>query len=248
MRTLHTNVSQNLVKSESRLSCIHKICGAVRFIPNRPNEILSAGYDSAMLHFDITRRTVLSRFDIGRESAVGRVALLIQHPLAGLPPSSEVSLSPPFIHCIALSEYGAVAASTADDRVWVGRGGDKSIASKKRRHRKWEGLREDEGNWVLVAEGPVVSVCVDNVHQPIYNPIKSSNRRNFAGSENLVVCTLLGSLSRYDVGVGSTEAEMIWSRHVEQLAKVNCMRSNEKYVVVGGFSNDGKGLVEVYGE
>ena len=53
-----------------------------------------------------------------------------------------------------------MAASTADGRVWVGRGGDKSVASKRKRHRKWEGLREDGGIWFSVAEGPVVSVCV----------------------------------------------------------------------------------------
>jgi len=122
-----------------------------------------------------------------------------------------------------------VAASIADGRVWVGRGGDKSITSKKKRHRKWEGLKEDEGSWVRVAEGPVVSV-------------------DFVGSENLVTCTLLGSLSRYEVGVESTLATMNWSRNVERLEKVNCMRSNGKYVAVGGFLNDGKGLVEVYGE
>ena len=129
----------------------------MRFVPNRPGEILSAGYDSTLLHFDITQGSVLSRFDIGRGVITRRNSLLIQFP-AGLPPSNGVSLSPPFVHSIAFSEHGAVATGTADGRVWVGRGGDKSIASNKKRSRKWEGLREDEGNWVSVAEGPVVSV------------------------------------------------------------------------------------------
>lgn len=140
-----------------------------------------------------------------------------------------------------------MAASTADGRVWVGRGGDKSIASKKR-HRKWEGLREDGGNWVGVAEGPVVSVYVEDTRQPIHNPTESFHYRDFATPENFVACTLLGSLSQYEVGDGSTKARMVWSRNVEQLEKVNCMRSNGKYAVVGGFSNGGRGLVEVYGE
>ena len=87
---------------------------------------------------------------------------LLIRSLAGLPPSSGVSLSPPFVHSIAFSEHGAMVASTADGRVWVGRGGDKSIVSKKKRSRKWEGLREDGGSWVGVAEGPVVSVCVED--------------------------------------------------------------------------------------
>lgn len=80
--------------------------------------------------------------------------------LAGLPPSSGISLSPPFVHSIAFSEHGVMAAGTADGRVWVGRGGDKTIVSRKRRSRKWEGLKENEGCWVSVAEGPVVSVWV----------------------------------------------------------------------------------------
>jgi hypothetical protein len=92
--------------------------------------------------------------------------------LAGLPPSSGVSLSPPFVHSVAFSKHGAIIASTADGRVWVGRGGDKSIAPKKKRSRKWEGLRGDAGNWFSVAEGPVVSVCVGIIPSPEINLIE----------------------------------------------------------------------------
>lgn len=132
----------------------------MRFIPNRPSELLSAGYDSAMLHFDIVQGSILSRFDVGMWLLGGRNPLFILFP-ASLPPSSGVSLSPSFFHSVAFSDHSAVIASTADGRVWVGRGGDKSIASKKKRSRKWEGLKEDEGSWVNVAEGPVVSVYAE---------------------------------------------------------------------------------------
>ena len=91
-----------------------------------------------------------------------RDSSLIIRILASLPPSSGVSLSPPFVHSIAFSEHGVMAASTADGRVWVGRGGDKSITPKKKRSRKWEGLKESEGIWVGIAEGPVVSVWVED--------------------------------------------------------------------------------------
>ena len=84
--------------------------------------------------------------------------------LADLPPSSGVSLSPPFVHSIAFSEHSVIVAGTADGRVWIGKGGDKSVASKKRRSRKWEGLKENEGGWVKTAEGPVVSVWVEDRH------------------------------------------------------------------------------------
>lgn len=77
--------------------------------------------------------------------------------------------------------------------------------------------------------------------------IERSYRREFTGSEGIVACTLLGSLSQYTMGAGSTDAGMVWSTDVKELEKVNCMRSNGAHIVVGGFSNGGKGLVEVYG-
>jgi hypothetical protein len=77
--------------------------------------------------------------------------------------------------------------------------------------------------------------------------IEGCRYRDFVDSESFVTCTLLGSLSQYNVGVGSTETRMVWSRNVKELEKVNCIRSNSTYIVVGGFANGGKGLVEVYG-
>lgn len=77
------------------------------------------------------------------------------------PPSDGVSLAPPFVQSISLSASGTIAASTADGRVWLGHGGEKKVlpaGSKKKRSRKWEGLKSDEGVWVKVAEGPIVSV------------------------------------------------------------------------------------------
>jgi len=75
MRVVHTNVGftfdKILILFPRELIHIHKICGTVRFVPNRPSELLSAGYDSALLHFDITQGSVLSRFDIGKECLYG---------------------------------------------------------------------------------------------------------------------------------------------------------------------------------
>ena len=61
----------------------------------------------------------------------------------------------------AISSSGIIAAGTADGRIWIGTGGDKHLAAgaKKKRTRKWEGLKEDEGLSVKVAEGPVVGLC-----------------------------------------------------------------------------------------
>ena len=83
--------------------------------------------------------------------------------LASPPPSSGISLSPPFILSLSMSASGLIAAGTADGRVWIGGGGEKrsGVASgKKKRNRKWEGLKDDEAFTTKIAEGPVVAVCV----------------------------------------------------------------------------------------
>ena len=77
--------------------------------------------------------------------------------------------------------------------------------------------------------------------------IDHCHHSDFVDSESLVTCTLLGSLSQYTIGVESTGSGVVWSKNVKELEKVNCMRSNGTHLVVGGFSNGGKGLVEVYG-
>lgn len=64
---MRVNSTQSPILLLQRLIFIHKICDAVKFVPNRPSEILSAGYDSALLHFDIAQGSILSRFDIGKE-------------------------------------------------------------------------------------------------------------------------------------------------------------------------------------
>ena len=79
---------------------------------------------------------------------------------AAPPPESGISLSPPFVMSIAMSSSGTIATGTADGRIWIGTGGDKRLGAgaKKKRSRKWEGLREEEGLSVKVAEGPVVGL------------------------------------------------------------------------------------------
>ena len=41
-----------------------QICGSVKFIPDRPREIVSGGYDTEILHFDFVQNDVLSRLKI----------------------------------------------------------------------------------------------------------------------------------------------------------------------------------------
>jgi hypothetical protein len=103
---------------------------------------------------------------------------------------------------------------------------------------KGPGSTSLKDQWYQCASRTIPNLGVDLVER--------CNYRDFADSASLITCTLLGSLSRYNVSVGSTETGVVWSRDMKELEKVNCMRSNGTYIVVGGFSNGGKGLAEVY--
>ncbi|KAI0320119.1 WD40 repeat-like protein [Amylostereum chailletii] len=200
MKTKHTSISGN-----------------VGFIPDRPSELISGGYDSALLHFDFGQGSILSRRDFTA-------------PLQ----TSGVSLSPPFILSLALSAAGAIAVGTADGQLWIGRGGEKrpSAKGKKKRTRKWEGLKEDEGLSVKIAEGPVVAVR-------FITPVK------------VLACSLLGTLSMHTLSeVGDDGAAFditpLWKVESKTLAKVNAISTHDDRIAVGGFNKEGKGVVEVW--
>ncbi|KAM5532069.1 hypothetical protein V8D89_012224 [Ganoderma adspersum] len=204
--------SKNITRMKNRHTTI---CGSVKFIPDRPSEIVSGGYDSAVLHFDIGQGNILSRYDITAPT-----------PSEG----ATVSLSPPFVHSLSMSPTGLIVVSTADGRVWLGGGGEKRSDSKKKRSRKWEGLREDEGIWLQVADGPIVSVA-------------------FTHAERFLTCSLLGVLAEYSISRdsdGKLVATKGWSTSTRSLEKVNAMIADHCRVVVGGFAKDGKGVVEIW--
>lgn len=69
-------------------------------------------------------------------------------------------MSPPFIMSSALSPSGIFAVGIADGRVWIGTGGEKmpAGASAKKKRRKWEGLKQDEGFMADVGHGPIVAL------------------------------------------------------------------------------------------
>lgn len=72
-----------------------------------------------------------------------------------------MSLSPPFIMSMAMSNTGVLAAGTADGRLWLGFKGDKASNSgkgPKKKSKKWEGLDGDEALLIKVAEGPIVAM------------------------------------------------------------------------------------------
>jgi hypothetical protein len=173
MRTSHENVRLFVSAPPLLAQLIHakKICGVVRFIPDRPSELVSGGYDASLLHFDHVQRSTLSSFKFGLFSPCSLISLQTDNKtLTGAPPPSSlgnnVSLSPPFVLSSALSSSGLFAVGTADGRLWVGMGAAKSgVAAptstgdgKKKRARKWEGLRAEDAIEVKAAEGPIVGL------------------------------------------------------------------------------------------
>lgn len=127
MKTTHENIS----------SCVH-------FIPDRPNELLSFGYDHNILHFEYRQQTILSRRQIT--------------PVAQ---GDGMSLSPPFVICSDISSSGIAAAGTADGQLWVGSGGEKvpSRQQGRKKSRKWQGLDQEYELLQRIAEGPIVALC-----------------------------------------------------------------------------------------
>ena len=57
-------VSRFLLRSPSTDSNT-QVCGCVKFIPTKPKELVSGGYDQKLLHFDYTNGNLLSEREIG---------------------------------------------------------------------------------------------------------------------------------------------------------------------------------------
>lgn len=129
------------------------VCGCVKFIPDRPRELVSGGYDKALIHFDYTQESVLSRHDISLQ-----------------PTNGSMSFSPPFILCTALSDAGVIAAGTADGHIWLGRGGVR-LPSKGKKTRKWNGLDSERASLHKLANGPIVTIAFCNSNTLIFSTL-----------------------------------------------------------------------------
>ncbi|KAK0453471.1 WD40-repeat-containing domain protein [Armillaria borealis] len=191
------------------------VCGCVKFIPDRPRELVSGGYDKALIHFDYMQESVLSRHDIS------------------LPPTNgSMSFSPPFILCTSISATGVIAAGTADGHIWLGRGGMR-VPSKGKKTRKWNGLDAEKASMHKLADGPVVAIA-------------------FCDSDTLIFSTLLGNVTElrlnHDCREGEEQVMPIWQQQAKSLAKVNALVVDDKKIVLGGISGDGKGIIEIWGK
>ncbi|KAG2361955.1 WD40-repeat-containing domain protein [Suillus spraguei] len=209
-------------KQVSRMKTSHdNICGTVKFIPDRPSELVSGGYDSRLLHHDFHQRTILSRFDLGT---------------APLTESSGVSMSPPFILSSAVSPSGILAAGTADGRVWIGTGGEKMSgvsygASVKKKRRKWEGLKQDEAFATDVGHGPITALT-------------------FIGPRTLFISTLMGKVSLHEISGptadGKLDISQKWTNATTNVNKVNTIIATGSLIIIGGLNERGGGVIEVW--
>ncbi|PPQ87974.1 hypothetical protein CVT25_001053 [Psilocybe cyanescens] len=207
--------------SITRMEAKHdSVCGSVKFVPGRPRELISGGYDNFLLHFDFVQGKALSRRQIDT-----------------FVPAGEISLSPPFVMSMAMSDTGILAAGIADGRLWIGFGGEKVVNSgtkaPKKRVKKWEGLDEDQTLLIKVAEGPIVAMA-------------------FSESRKLTISTLMGVITQYrliyDEVQGSVVLQQLWQRESTGLEKVNALVADDKRIIVGGFSAKGRGLIEIWKE
>ncbi|TFY71750.1 hypothetical protein EVG20_g1245 [Dentipellis fragilis] len=197
----------NITRMKSRHT---SVCCTVRFISDRPSELVSGGYDSALLHFDFNQCNTLSR-----------------HDFTPIPQASGVSLSPPFVLSCSVSASGLIAAGTADGQLWIGAGGEKRPASsnrKKKKSRKWEGLRVEESYAFKIAEGPIVAVA-------------------FVEADVLLTCTLLGTLSLHALSTYGEEPtkwkfETRWTTETKKISKVNALNVHDSWYAIGGFDVD----------
>ncbi|KIK59606.1 hypothetical protein GYMLUDRAFT_169355 [Collybiopsis luxurians FD-317 M1] len=193
------------------------ICSCVAFVPDRPRELVSAGYDETILHFDFPEGTTLSQHKISSSQAI-----------------EGMSLSPPFIMSTAMSANGVLAAGTADGQLWIGFGGQKGLAAKTKtkKARKWNGLSDQEKMvCTKVADGPLVAM-------------------SFSTTEILTASTLLGTIVQWKInGESSDQAsilEELWKKEVTGMEKVNALVANDTKIIIGGFTKDEKGVIEIW--
>lgn len=65
---------------------------------------------------------------------------------------------------------------------------------------------------------------------------------------SLITSSLLGKLAQHTIMFDDEKAEIqtIWNAETKNLAKVSAIALSERWLAVGGFGSDEKGLVEIW--
>jgi len=74
--------------------------------------------------------------------------------------------------------------------------------------------------------------------------------RQFIAPRKLIISTLMGSLTYYDLDndpeEGSVVVQDVFHSDSASISKVNALVADDKRIIVGGFSLDGKGVIEIW--
>ncbi|KAG8954525.1 hypothetical protein FRC03_011465 [Tulasnella sp. 419] len=223
-----------ILKTSDLMKTSHSnIANCAVFVPSRPSEVVTGGFDQKVLHYDTIQKSVLSTFEFGTA------------------PSScgTTSLSPPFVLSLSISPSGCIAASTADGRIWIGREGSKLFRSEgKKKRRKWEGLRHTDPTLArefVIASGPIVAV--EFITEFVIAALTLS------GSVKIMRLAPSFSLQACEESIST-----IWEGSTHDIRKTNALalgpRSNvegimknaEYWLAVGGVGDRGQGYIEIW--
>jgi hypothetical protein len=192
------------------------VCTCVKFIPTRPKELVSGGYDQKLFHFDYTSGNLRSEREISPHA-----------------PAGEMSLSPPFIMSMAISLTGVLAAGTVDGQLWINFSGESSKdgGSKNTKGLKtWAGLNEDTEHIAKIAEGPLVAMA--------FLRTRIITVSTLMGTVTQYRLALTGS--------NQLNLEKLWQREPSNSMKTNSLVVDERRIVVGGLHSDDSGIIEIW--
>lgn len=193
------------------------VCGCVKYIPNRPKELVSGGYDQKLFHFDSTSGNLLSERGISPSE-----------------PTEGMSLSPPFIVSTAISSTGALAAGTADGQLWINFAGesprDASLKKVVKAVKTWDGLNEKTEHVVKIAEAPIVAMTFLGERTLIVSTLKGVITQYKLMLEENNMLSL----------------ENKWNGETSSSMKPNALIVDERRVIVGGLQHDGSGVIEIW--
>lgn len=141
------------------------ICSSVLFRPQRPQELLSGGYDHRLLQWEFTRARCFCDIDVTHFGGMDT-------------PSDAITLNPPQIHSLAISSNGERVACGLENSVVL-------LMDASRRNLAWmcnlRGHRKGvsqvhfprHSNHLLVSAGNDNQLCLWNLNQHL--PINHSN-------------------------------------------------------------------------
>ncbi|CAE6442290.1 unnamed protein product [Rhizoctonia solani] len=193
-------------------------------LSDQKKAIVSGGYDSHLLHFDISTGSVLSRLDISTHTSS-----------RGAP----VSLAPPFLYSVTINSNGVFTAGTADGNVLVGRGGERGRRDRPNR-RKWNGLSADMVSQYHIAEGPVIGVAW----------VGSSELMSVTLLGQVKHLRLPEPQKRSHV-LSHTDIETLWETRTTKVDKVESLAVFETpehvlHIAIGGLTSTGRGCIEIW--